>query len=173
MTYRQKLVATKMVENGGNMGKAMLEAGYSKSMAKNPYKLTRSKGWLSFVKGMLSNEEILKKHKMLLDSEKITKLAFPATMSDEEISSAITTFPEAKVMYIKLKNNTKTCFFTIPNNALILKAIELAYKLNNLLSSSKKKTVVDENMGYETEETIKRIRRILPTSIQQSFNGNA
>jgi hypothetical protein len=172
MTHRQKLAASKMVENGGNMGKAMLEAGYSKAMAKNPYKLTRSKGWAEFVKGMLSEEEILKKHKTLLHSEKMNKLTFPASMSDEEIYSSMKAFSEAKVMYIKLKNNSKTCFFTTPNNSVIFKAMELGYKLRGLLKPAKKKQIRDENYSQETEEVVKRIRSILPASSQQSFNGN-
>ncbi len=31
-----------MVENGGNLYRAMIDAGYSHSMAKNPHKLVRS-----------------------------------------------------------------------------------------------------------------------------------
>ncbi len=33
-TYRQKLAAQKLVENGGNIGKAMSAAGYSPATAK-------------------------------------------------------------------------------------------------------------------------------------------
>lgn len=33
-TLKQKLVASKLVENGGNMGRAMVSAGYSKATAK-------------------------------------------------------------------------------------------------------------------------------------------
>lgn len=68
MTIKQKLAATKMVEYGGNVGRAMIAAGYSKSMAKNPQKLTRSKGWVEATDGVLFDEEIAKTHAMLLNS---------------------------------------------------------------------------------------------------------
>ena len=44
-TRKQKKAVTKMVENGGNVSKAMKEAGYSKATAKNPKKLTDSQGF--------------------------------------------------------------------------------------------------------------------------------
>ena len=47
MTTKQSIAITKMVENGGNASKAMLEAGYSKAMAHNPQKLTQSKAYKS------------------------------------------------------------------------------------------------------------------------------
>jgi hypothetical protein len=39
MTTKQKLAIKNSLENGGNKGKAMLDAGYSKAMAKNPKKV--------------------------------------------------------------------------------------------------------------------------------------
>ena len=45
MTLKQKLATEKLVENGGNIGKAMIEAGYSPMTAKTPQKLTESKGF--------------------------------------------------------------------------------------------------------------------------------
>ena len=44
-TIKQRLVAKKLVENGGNVGNAMREAGYSEAMIKNPQKVTTSKGF--------------------------------------------------------------------------------------------------------------------------------
>ncbi len=45
-TYKQEKALENMVENGGNMGQAMIEAGYSPNTAKTPQKLTKSKGFL-------------------------------------------------------------------------------------------------------------------------------
>ena len=42
-TIRQKKALAKIVENGGNVSKAMVEAGYSPMTAKTPQKLTESK----------------------------------------------------------------------------------------------------------------------------------
>lgn len=44
-TLKQKAAALKMVENGGNASRAMIDAGYSPATAKNPSKLTESEGF--------------------------------------------------------------------------------------------------------------------------------
>lgn len=45
-TDKQERALENMVENGGNMSQAMLEAGYSPNTAKTPQKLTESKGFI-------------------------------------------------------------------------------------------------------------------------------
>lgn len=45
-TDKQKRALNKMVENGGNVSKAMLGAGYSPNTAKTPQKLTDSLGFI-------------------------------------------------------------------------------------------------------------------------------
>jgi hypothetical protein len=47
VTTKQKLALEKMVENGGNISRAMLDAGYSPNTAKTPQKLTSSAGFVS------------------------------------------------------------------------------------------------------------------------------
>lgn len=44
-TERQKNAASKVLENGGNVSKAMRDAGYSDKTAKTPKNLTESDGW--------------------------------------------------------------------------------------------------------------------------------
>lgn len=44
-TVRQRKAAEKLVENGGNVSKAMRAAGYSAQTAKTPQKLTESEGF--------------------------------------------------------------------------------------------------------------------------------
>lgn len=68
-TYKQKLVASKLVENGGNLGKAMIAAGYSPATAKTPQKLTESKGWQELMKIYLPDEMVLACHNKLIKSE--------------------------------------------------------------------------------------------------------
>ncbi len=45
-TIKQEKALNKMVENGGNVSKAMKEAGYSSNTAKTPQKLTESIGFI-------------------------------------------------------------------------------------------------------------------------------
>ena len=44
-TEKQKKAAKNMLENGGNVSKAMRDAGYSPATAHNPQKMTDSDGW--------------------------------------------------------------------------------------------------------------------------------
>lgn len=48
-TQKQTTAAKKMVENGGIVSKAMVDAGYSPATAKTPQKLTESKGYKNIV----------------------------------------------------------------------------------------------------------------------------
>lgn len=68
-TYKQKIVASKLAENGGNIGRAMIAAGYSKATAKTPQKLTRSKGWQQLVDKFLPDAKLLKVHSELLENK--------------------------------------------------------------------------------------------------------
>lgn len=45
-TIRQEIALTKIVENGGNISKAMRDAGYAEASVNNPSSLTKSKGFL-------------------------------------------------------------------------------------------------------------------------------
>ncbi|MFA5895197.1 MAG: hypothetical protein WC851_05475 [Candidatus Shapirobacteria bacterium] len=158
-TLRQKLVALKMVENGGNMGKAMIEAGYSKAMAKNPYKLTRSKGWAEATDGILSGEKIVKVHAELLDSLIVRKFTFPKTTSDGDICSMVED-DQIRVIYIKYLKNSKQCFFTTPDALTRIKALELAYKVRGLLNPSRNQRCEED--ADDAREFVERARRILP-----------
>ena len=66
-TQRQKLAASKLVEFGGNMGKAMVAAGYSPATAKTPQKLTARKGWGELMAKMFNDVEVRTQHAFLID----------------------------------------------------------------------------------------------------------
>lgn len=67
VTYRQRLVASKMVENGGNIGKAMIAAGYSPATAKTPKKLTETKGWKELMSKNFSEVNVMNHHLFLIN----------------------------------------------------------------------------------------------------------
>lgn len=48
-TEKQKRAVNKIVENGGNISKAMRDVGYSVETAKTPSKLTDSKGFIELM----------------------------------------------------------------------------------------------------------------------------
>ena len=70
-TFRQKLTASKLVDNGGkvSMGKAMRESGYKKSYAKNPQKLKKTLSWLELMDKYLPDKLLSKKHGELLNKK--------------------------------------------------------------------------------------------------------
>lgn len=82
MTAKQKRAALKTLENGGNVSKAMREVGYSASVAKNPQKLTQSKGWEEFLDEYFPDSKLLEVGKNGLDA---TKLATSFTEADQFI----------------------------------------------------------------------------------------
>ena len=59
-TRKQKLAVAKMVENGGNASRAMIEAGYSPATAKNPDKLTNSSGYAELMDVFLPDDMLLR-----------------------------------------------------------------------------------------------------------------
>lgn len=109
-TFRQKLVASKLVENGGNMGKAMVSAGYSPNTAKTPGKLTRSKGWQELMDSLFPDELLLKKHRELL---------------------------EAKKIIIEYRNGTAEVIAEEIDFNTVVKALDMAYKLKGNYSPKK------------------------------------
>ncbi len=66
-TEKQKKAMDKMVENGGIISKAMIEAGYSENTANTPQKLTDSKGWKELMELHIPQSLIAEKHKALLN----------------------------------------------------------------------------------------------------------
>lgn len=60
-TFKQKLALEKTVENGGNVTKAMREAGYSEATANNPSNLTKSEGYQLLLKEYGLDEEFVTK----------------------------------------------------------------------------------------------------------------
>jgi len=58
-TIKQKMAVQKIVENGGNVSRSMIEVGYSPATAKTPDKLTDSKGYQELLNEYLPDDFIL------------------------------------------------------------------------------------------------------------------
>lgn len=58
-TFRQIQAVNNLVENGGNVSRAMLEAGYSPATAKTPQKLTESVGFSELMEAYLPDDMLL------------------------------------------------------------------------------------------------------------------
>jgi hypothetical protein len=59
-TIRQKKAVEKIVENGGNVSKAMRDAGYSPETAKSPSKLTSTAAFAELMEAYLPDDMLLR-----------------------------------------------------------------------------------------------------------------
>ena len=70
MTIKQSLAIKNVMENHGNVSRAMLDAGYTPATAKNPKNLTESKPFKELLATELKDSLLVKKHKEALDATK-------------------------------------------------------------------------------------------------------
>lgn len=163
MTTKQKLAASKLVENGGNIGGAMVAAGYSPATAKTPKKLTKSKGWSELMKEVLPDDSLVHIHSLLLNSYKIEIRVFPNTESDLIIRKVVRQITGSKVLLIERTEKNTVCHIALPDNLARLRALEMAYKVKNRYMD--KKPLFGEEQDEAIEEAIAHIRSILPRSM--------
>lgn len=104
-TIKQIKAASKLVENGGNIGKAMIDAGYSPATAKTPQKLTESKGWQNLMDDLFPDLLLLKKHRGLLYAQKII---------------------------FDYSNGKRKIIVKIMDTPVVLKAFDMAYRLRGI-----------------------------------------
>lgn len=83
-TLRQKKAIEKVLESHGQLAvsKAMLEAGFAPTTAKNPIQLTESKAWKELVDDYIPDELLAKIH---LEGLNATKLHSSLTEPDQEV----------------------------------------------------------------------------------------
>lgn len=60
-TLKQRMALESIVENHGNIGQAMIEAGYEETTARNPLNLTSSKGYRELLHEYGLNEGLITK----------------------------------------------------------------------------------------------------------------
>ena len=70
-TAFQKRVYRNYIQNGGNKGKAILEAGGTLATARNPHITWRAKGFQMLFEAIISDDDLVKRHKELLDKQEI------------------------------------------------------------------------------------------------------
>lgn len=160
-TVRQKKVAKILLENSGKpVSRAMLEAGYSPAMAKNPHVLTESKAWQQLMAEYLPDHEIAEKHKQLLNQTRTEYFVFPKTMSDEEVLEKVTA---AGLELIVIQNGEKGryAFYSTPDAIAISKAIDMAYKLKGSYAPEKSIVANIQVSDAKREKTNGLIERIL------------
>lgn len=136
-TVKQKEAIKNVVENGGIISKAMLDAGYSPNTAKTPQKLTESKAWEELMKKFISDEDLAKAHKQLLDATRIEHMVFPLKITDEEIKELLEEV-NCKVRKIQHGDTANHCWFWAKDNNALKNGLDLAYKLKGKYAPEKK-----------------------------------
>lgn len=157
-TIKQKRALDIVVEGSGNMGEAMVKAGYSKETAKTPQKLTESKGWKELVEEHLSDKTLSKIHEGLLKSKRLDHMIFPMEVKDdikedpERKSKHGDVFTDddirdllsdagCKVRKIVHQELSRHVYFWSPDNKARDSALDKAYKLKGKYAPEKKATV--------------------------------
>ena len=76
-TVKQKKALDILAGNGGSVGAAMREAGYSAVTADTPKKLTESKAFKEIFGEYITDEDLAQKHKELLNASRLDHMTFP------------------------------------------------------------------------------------------------
>ncbi len=136
-TLRQKNVVKKILENGGNVSKAMRDSGYSPLTAKTPSKLTDSQGFKNLLEKYLPDKLLTQKHLELLNATDIGHMVFPLKTTDQEIKELLAS---VNCTPKKIQHGMEAIhvWFWARNNKAIKDALELAYKLKGSFAPEKK-----------------------------------
>lgn len=88
VAIKHKKVLDNLVENGGNLSKAIRDTGlYSEVIARDPQKITESITWGELMEFHISDSELASKHKELLHATRLDHMTFPTgckTEADKE-----------------------------------------------------------------------------------------
>jgi len=107
-TKRQQTAAVKLVENGGNVSKAMIDAGYSPATAKTPQKLTQSEGFQMLMQQMgITDELLVETIKGVLSANKMVVMGKESTDSFVDIQPDHPTRHKFLETTLKLKGLSK------------------------------------------------------------------
>lgn len=163
-TENQKIVFNRVAEKikkGGKGGKISVskeirESGvYSEKIAKNPQRLTKSKGWNELMDQHLSDNLLSKKHKELLNHKQLDYFVFPKSMGDDEIEEHLASF-KIKIVAIRWSDKGKMAFYSVTDANAVKAGLDMAYKLKGKYAPEKHVSIVAK-MSEEKKAKIKRI----------------
>lgn len=157
-THKQEKAIRNVVENRGNVSKAMKEAGYSPKTAKNPKNLTQSKAWEELMDKFLSDEDLAKAHKELLNATHIEHMVFPVAITDEEITELLSSV-NCKPRKFQHGDTANHVWFWAKDNNALKNGLDLAYKLKGKYAPEKGELKIEEiPLGARQVEQLIRAR---------------
>lgn len=130
-----KILAEKMVENGGKIskGEILKEAGYSDAIAKNPAKIFESASMKKAIKSAgLDLKSLKMKHKQLLNMGRITNLQSIMSINPGKfVDMVLEDIPWSRFLnYFEDDfNNARHYYFIFPDTITQTKALEMQYKI--------------------------------------------
>ena len=131
------ILATPSYATGKSVSKAMFDAGYAPTSAKNPQQLTKSKAWQKLMQEYLPDETLIEKHKSLLEASKYDVLVLPLYVPEKELGKIVGFFPHTGTNFFYVKGAGKTfIYFLTPDKRTQLGALALAYKIKGKLSQN-------------------------------------
>lgn len=137
-TNRHQETARLLVENWGNLnwsvkiGDVLREVGYSEAVAKNPYKVTRRKGFRQALLALISYDDMLNMLKSLSTASILRIVEFPShdddiTIKDKFYNSGIV------VMSITKIDKVKYVFLLVPDYKIRNSAMNMMLRVQGEL----------------------------------------
>lgn len=133
VALKHKRVLKNLAENGGKMGKAIKDAGYSQSTADTPSKITKSKTFKQLLEQYLPESKLLDLHDKQLNSWRLQSMLFQKQVSDEDIFELLESVNCVVKKLVEIPTG-KICFYICPDNMSRNKALELGLKLHKRLT---------------------------------------
>jgi len=151
---RAKATVQKMVANGGkrrSLAQSMREAGYSESYARNPQKIKGTRAWQDYLEEFIPDEQIAVAHKTLLEAQRVSRMDFPVSLTDEEVTGIIASSGRT-VLAVKRSKKTVSVAYAEPDFTARVRAVDLAYKVKGLYGESKVENPYRQYEHLSTEE---------------------
>lgn len=151
-TIRQQKAMENVVENRGNVSKAMRDAGYPDVTAKNPKNLTESRAWKEVMEEFLPDEVLGKVHKGLLHAKTLDHMVFPLEGTPKETTTALdkerAIFTDEDIIEMMMgtgcivrkivhAETARHVYFWSADNNSRKSALDLAYKLKGSYAAEK------------------------------------
>jgi hypothetical protein len=149
-----------IIENRGNVSRAMLDAGFSEAYARNPHQFVATKLFKELVEEYLPDEFLAEQHRELFNQKQLAYFTFPKTMEDEEIEIKMKN-NGLDLINIQISKNGKMAFYSIKDSNSIKAGIDMGYKLKGNYAPVKqdvKQEIVDSTL---TEEEKIKLRSLI------------
>lgn len=156
-----------------SVSRSIRETGlYSPSYAKEPQKLTASKGWNDLVKQYLPDSFLNQRHRKLFDQKKVEYFSFNLKKSDEEIKAAV---EDAGLELINISHTTdsKLAWYSVDDVHAVTKALEMAHKIKGVYLADRTTTpevVINHNLFYSPtfQQTLREFEEKAKTAIENA-----